>query len=1069
MNPYDYKKEDFLTWLEKRMEKYGYTVENSPDTYSKAYKSGDPKDLPVLITQEWYAYSKNNNPTDKTKKISWLEKFKWALKKNNKNSSTNITDLEIESEAILQEKENQFEIYKKKVDDEFEDKINTLKILSEKSVSEIKEKFNKSNQEYQKEINLLQNEVKNIKKENDLIGEYKEKIDLLDNTIKKLEKDSNYKNEELRNIIQESRKENAILKSKIKFINSEKKASNDNNKLLNEKNKSLSKKLIQFEEEIKNITNKYENSKKNDNETNLIDKLKEKEKELYQLNDLKKLLEDNLNELDQEKNKNEKQNFNELILLKKEIKNLQLVNNDLLIQNQDLNNKLILKGEELEEKIIDDQNIQKKNSNETFSELYNFDKWMRTKTNLSESSIKKYVNSVSNLRLDLIRMRNIDVFNSKNSYKENLEKLLDFWLSSNFEKDKKGNNMYSAGFKKFIIFKSLSEILSKKSIKYESDVSNLEEKSENSQKDNEKNISSIDELKQQISDSNIYTRKLKESLLEFEKTKRDLDAAKNQVNIYKVDLKKIINENNNLKQIIAKNNNINKLKSEFNLNTAGELVENHNSENSKIDNENINNEENLFDNYELIFKEWLEENIKKFGPFNYSNALQTLSPSKLSDPIAEKWYEYLNSNQEKLRLKTNKIDEIERNIIELSMIVIGTIPTKNSYKKLKREDRTMVSLKSFIHRISNLKLIERIPIYSKYSLEVPRKEYDYHFKFIMSGLGSRFLIDKSYWFIFENLKEFLSRLSSSLSYDQYMPLPREIPTIISEQFNRFGGYFQVARDSDLKIRANENLSLLDRRLDIKQLKNIYRNAQVFHNIDNEVSLTKTKLVEYIYTLENTEFEDIKPDMVFEEIENHKIFDLLLKENKEKRLDELFLHDIKNENLQYSKSETIKSKNKEEENQEQSLFKLDFAKLEKSKLEQKQTDERLNKIYSIQYDDESEIEEEEEENIENPNILNDKKNTQENNQKDSENLVYKSYYQSLIKFIEDNIDEEDSINKELFTFFINKNSLNEEEFLEEINNFCYEEYNELLLEEDDNIFYLTPEVFTNFKINFNYND
>ena len=39
--------------------------------------------------------------------------------------------------------------------------------------------------------------------------------------------------------------------------------------------------------------------------------------------------------------------------------------------------------------------------------------------------------------------------------KENLEKLLDFWLSSNFEKDKKGNNMYSAGFKKFIIFENI--------------------------------------------------------------------------------------------------------------------------------------------------------------------------------------------------------------------------------------------------------------------------------------------------------------------------------------------------------------------------------------------------------------------------------------------------------------------------------------------------------------------------------------------------------------------------------------------------------------------------------------
>ena len=48
----------------------------------------------------------------------------------------------------------------------------------------------------------------------------------------------------------------------------------------------------------------------------------------------------------------------------------------------------------------------------------------------------------------------------------------------------------------------------------------------------------------------------------------------------------------------------------------------------------------------------------------------------------------------------------------------------------------------------------------------------------------------------------------------------------------------------------------------------------------------------------------------------------------------------------------------------------------------------------------------------------------------------------------------------------KNSL---EFLEEINDFCFEEYNELLLEEDGDIFYLTQEVFTNFKINFNSND
>ena len=55
-------------------------------------------------------------------------------------------------------------------------------------------------------------------------------------------------------------------------------------------------------------------------------------------------------------------------------------------------------------------------------------------------------------------MRNKDIFSSKNNHKENLEKLLDIWLSENLEKDKKGNNMYSAGFRKFIIFKSLNDV-----------------------------------------------------------------------------------------------------------------------------------------------------------------------------------------------------------------------------------------------------------------------------------------------------------------------------------------------------------------------------------------------------------------------------------------------------------------------------------------------------------------------------------------------------------------------------------------------------------------------------------
>ena len=621
----------------------------------------------------------------KPKKVSWLEKLKISLKNNKSNSYKNISDIQIEFEAIIEEKENQFKIYKKRINDEFEDKIKILKVLSNESISKIKEENNKTEEKLLEKIKLLQSEVLNLKKENDC------------------------KNEELRNFIQEKEniidlkiKENANLKSKIKFISSANKASNENNKLITDKNQSLSKKLIQYEEEIKNITKKYEISKNKVNETNLIDKLNQKEKELSQLNNLKKHLEDDLKKLNQEKNNNEKQNLNDLILLKKEIKNLKLVNNDLLSENQELINKLISQGKEINKKLIQDPDIEKINSNETFSEIYNFEKWMKTKTNLSESSVNKYVNSVSNMRLDLIRMRNVDIFNSLNQDQENLEKLLDIWLTENLEKDRKGNNMYSAGFRKFIIFKSFNET-------------------------------------------------------------------------YKL---------------------------------------------TQIDNDDI-----------------------ELGQLNFS-------------------------------------------------IKVYHSLMRNGYRKL-----------SDIKNLTDWEILG------------------------MKNMGESGLLE---------IRSTLKRYKGS---------------------------------------------------------------------------------------------------------EHTLF---------------------NEN---TKSERINSEVKEDVNQEQSLFKLDFAKLEQAKLEQKQTDERLNEIYSIQYDDESEIEEEEEENLENGNNI----DNQADNTNDSGNLVYKSYYQALIKFIEDNIDEEEAFKKELLIFFINSNSLNEEEFLEEINNFCYEEFNDLLLEEDDDIFYLTKEVFENFKISFSAND
>ena len=88
--------------------------------------------------------------------------------------------------------------------------------------------------------------------------------------------------------------------------------------------------------------------------------------------------------------------------------------------------------------------------------------------------------------------------------------------------------------------------------------------------------------------------------------------------------------------------------------------------------------------------------------------------------------------------------------------------------------------------------------------------------------------------------------------------------------------------------------------------------------------------------------------------------------------------------------------------------------------------------------------------------------------ESDNLTYKGYYQYLIKHINENIDEDEEIDKETFSLFINQYSIDEDEFIEEINTFCTERYDELLLEENNatNTFEISKEVFENFKLAFN---
>ena len=66
---------------------------------------------------------------------------------------------------IFKKKEKEFEIYKKKTINDYENKINLLKDLSDKSISSIKENFRKLEDDYQEKIKLLQSAYSSLKKD----------------------------------------------------------------------------------------------------------------------------------------------------------------------------------------------------------------------------------------------------------------------------------------------------------------------------------------------------------------------------------------------------------------------------------------------------------------------------------------------------------------------------------------------------------------------------------------------------------------------------------------------------------------------------------------------------------------------------------------------------------------------------------------------------------------------------------------------------------------------------------------------------------------------------------------
>ena len=287
--------------------------------------------------------------------------------------------------------------------------------------------------------------------------------------------------------------------------------------------------------------------------------------------------------------------------------------------------------------------------------------------------------------------------------------------------------------------------------------------------------------------------------------------------------------------------------------------------------------------------------------------------------------------------------------------------------------------------------------------------------------------------------------------------------------------------------AQIQLAELDKlKLKIKESNNVLIEYQeeiaTYNNRIDEGEETINHLLEKIVDLKEENFdykeklaelEKIKRDLKAcndELVKSNETIKKLLNENNDLKqrfnknnFEDITTYEINKDNSKIFTNETRNPKINTETFSEKVSFKIDQSKLERQKSEQKKIEEKIKEVESIEFDDD-EIEDYEnsEENI---NLYN------QNQANESDNLTYNRYYQYLIKHIDENIDEDEEIDKETFSLFINQYSIDEDELIEEINTFCTERYDELLLEENNatNTFEISKEVFENFKLAFNYND
>ena len=102
--------------------------------------------------------------------------------------------------------------------------------------------------------------------------------------------------------------------------------------------------------------------------------------------------------------------------------------------------------------------------------------------------------------------------------------------------------------------------------------------------------------------------------------------------------------------------------------------------------------------------------------------------------------------------------------------------------------------------LTNANLLERLNIYKKCEIAIPREEYDYHYLSINQG-NENFKLGTGYFKDINNLKEYLFRHAQFLDEPDLMPKQTEIPRRVSSYVQQHGGQYIVSQKIGLKYQG----------------------------------------------------------------------------------------------------------------------------------------------------------------------------------------------------------------------------------------------------------------------------